>query len=251
MINTRIAVSETLGTAFELWKKNFVPIALTLVIVFIPVQILIELTAQAFEASRDPNTIVTADEWQGLRIESQLYNLIRQLIGVIATLGIYNFTFSLYREGSDDRDAPEIVRFGVKKWPENFINTLVAGLITLAFTLLLIIPGIYKAVQYSFVSPLVADGEEEPLEKSKALVKEKWFDIFGMVLLIFLIAFAIELIIAVPFVALPENTIIAFLFRIASAVATSYTTVVFAVYYLRLKELKQKMKESELLYDQA
>jgi hypothetical protein len=133
----------------------------------------------------------------------------------------------------------ELVKFGLRKWPENFIQTLIAGLITLLYALLLIIPGIYKAVQFCFVSNLVSDEESEPLNKSKVLVKDKWFDVFGMLLLIFFIGFVIELIVLVPFMVLPESFLATIIFGIVTAIGSSYTIVIKGLYFLKIKELKK------------
>lgn len=241
--NEKISVSETLNTSFKLWKANFIPIALAITIVFIPVQILIEFASMALEQLRGPNNLNSAEDLRRLSNETKIYDFIRQLIGVIATLGIFNFVYSILRNYEDERNASELVKYGLKKWPENFVQTLIAGFITLLYTLLLIIPGIYKAVQYSFVSNLVSDEESEPLDKSKYLVKEKWFDVFGMLILIFFIGFIIELLVAVPFILLPESSILTIILGVVAAIASSYTIVIKGVYYCALKELKEGIKE--------
>ena len=48
-INQKISVSDTLNESFRLWKDNFIIIALVITIVFIPVQILIELASIAMK----------------------------------------------------------------------------------------------------------------------------------------------------------------------------------------------------------
>jgi len=243
----KISVSETLNSSFRLWKENFLTIALVITIVFVPIQILIEFASIAFEHMRGPNYLNSAEEWRRLSAEARIYDIIRQLIGVIATLGIFNFIYSLHRNKEDDRSALQLVKFGLRKWPENFGQTLIAGLITLLYTLLLIIPGIYKAVQFSFVSNLVSDEERDPLEKSKFLVKDKWFDVFGMLLLIFLIGFIIELIVAVLFMILPESFLTSIIVGVIIAIASSYTIVVKGIYFLKVTELKANLEEDSII----
>ncbi len=248
--NQKISVSETLNSSFKIWKDNFITIALVITIVFIPVQVLIELASMGFENLREPNYLNSNENWRRLADETKIYDFIRQLIGVIATLGIFNFIYSLHRNEKDDRNALEIVKFGLRKWPENFGQALIAGLITLLYTLLLIIPGIYKAVQFSFVSNLVSDNESEPLEKSKFLVKDKWFDVFGMLLLIFLIGFIIELIVAVPLMILPESFLTSIIFGVLVAIASSYTIVIKGLYFLKITELKTNIKDDLITKDE-
>lgn len=244
--NQKISVSETLNSSYKLWKDNFITIVLVITIVFIPIQILIELVSIAFEHLREPNYLNSADDWRRLSNETRIYEFIRQLIGIIATLGIFNYIYALHRNDKDDRSAFELVKFGLRKWPENFGQTLIAGLITLLYTLLLIIPGIYKAVQFCFVSNLVSDEENGPLDKSKLLVKDKWFDVFGMILLIFLIGLIIELIVAIPFMILPESFLTTITLGVLAAVASSYTIVIKGVYYLKIKELKTSVEENHI-----
>ncbi len=242
--NQKISVSETLNSSFKIWKDNFMTIALVITIVFIPIQVLIEFVSIGFENMRGTNYLNSTEDLRRFLNEARIYNFIRQLIGLIATLGIFNFIYVLHRTGEDDRTALEIIKFGLRKWPENFVQNLVAGLIVLLYSLLLIIPGIYKAVQFSFVSNLVSDEEKDPLEKSKFLVKNKWFDVFGMFLLIFFIGLIIELVIAIPFIIVPDSFLTSIIFGLIAAIATSYTIVLQGLYYLKIRELKTSTEES-------
>ena len=131
--NQKISVSEILNLSFKIWKDNFIKIALVVTIVFIPVQILIELASIGFENIQGPNYLNINEGWRRFSSEVRVYDAIRQLIGVIATLSIFNFIYSLNRNVEDDRNAMELVKFGLRKWPENFIQTLIAGLITLLY----------------------------------------------------------------------------------------------------------------------
>jgi hypothetical protein len=232
------SVSETLKTSFHLWKENFILIAIVITLVFIPVQILIECTSILFEHFREPNYLENLDDWRRFVDEARIYDLIRQIIGVIATLGIFNYVYSILRKEDNNQNAYEIVRYGVKRWPTNFVENFLAGLIILCYTLLLIIPGIYKAVQYAFIPNLVSDNESEPLEKSKLLVKNNWFDILWILILMFLIGLAIELALIVPFMFLPESFITTVIFGVLAAIGSSYTIVIKGVYYFNLKKLK-------------
>jgi hypothetical protein len=244
--NQKISVSEILNSSFRLWKDNFIKIGLVIAIVFIPVQILIELASTTLEQFRGPNDIDNTEYLRNLSSDTKIYDFIRQVIGVIATLGIFNFIYSIHRNKEDKRSAFELVKYGLRKWPENFGQTFMAGLITLFYTLLLIIPGIYKAVQYSFVSNLVSDEESDSLEKSKLLVKDKWFDVFGMLILIYFIGFVIEILIIVPFMLLPESSILTIILGVIASIASSYSIVVKGVYYLKIKELKSNIGEISL-----
>lgn len=71
-----------------------------------------------------------------------------------------------------------------------FLAGLVGGLITLLCTLLLILPGIYIGVCYVFRSMFVVFYKNEfwdALENSRKVIKNKWWNFFGFVIVIALI----------------------------------------------------------------
>ena len=242
----RISISETLKTSFQLWKENIILIATVITIVFIPIQIFIELTSMIFEQYREPINLENVEGWRKFADETKVYDFIRQIIGIIATLGIFNYIYSILRNEDNNMSAFDIIKYGIKKWPTNFVETLIAGLITLLYTLLLIIPGIYKAVQYAFISNLVSDEESAPREKSKLLVNNNWFDIFWILILIFLIGFAIELVVVIPFLFVPDYFLLNIIIGVITAIASSYTIIIKGVYYFNLKKLKLEPIEEKI-----
>ncbi len=234
----KVSISETLSSSFKVWKENLLTIAIVITIVYLPIQSLIELVSFISDNAYGVNNLENGDDLRRLADEARIYDVIRQLLGVIATLGIFNFVYSLLRNEDKERSALEIVKYGLKKWPQNFIAGFKAGLIIILYTLLLIIPGIYKAVQYAFISCVISDDEDDPLEKSKNLVEDNWFNIFGLVLLIFIIGLLIEIIIFLPVFILPDSRIVTILFGVAASIAASFLLVFKANYYVNLKRLK-------------
>ena len=92
-------------------------------------------------------------------------------------------------------------------WLNLVLTGVVGGFLTVIGLLFCIIPGIYLGVSYSFAIPLVLDkkiGFWEALELSRKKVTEKWFLIFGLMILVGLITlagvlcFCIGLFIAIP-----------------------------------------------------
>jgi hypothetical protein len=80
------------------------------------------------------------------------------------------------------------------------LMSILGFLIVVVGTALLIIPGIYLAVSYSFALPLIVDkqlGIWEALETSRKAVSRRWFSVFGLLFLLFviiLLSFALALI---------------------------------------------------------
>jgi uncharacterized membrane protein len=71
-----------------------------------------------------------------------------------------------------------------------FLAHLVTGVLTTIGTLLCILPGIYLAVGYLFVLPLVIDKRMEfwtAMEVSRRVVHRHWWNVFGYAIVAFLI----------------------------------------------------------------
>ena len=82
---------------------------------------------------------------------------------------------------------------GFNKFLPIFLTALVAGILTAIGFVLLVIPGIYLAVAYLFVQPLVIDKNADfwqAMETSRQLITKKWFSFFGLLLVIALLNFA-------------------------------------------------------------
>lgn len=78
------------------------------------------------------------------------------------------------------------------KFLQFFLVTIVGGLLILLGLILLILPGIYLAVAYSFAVPLMVDrrlGFWEALETSRKVITKRWFSFFGFLLLLGLVNF--------------------------------------------------------------
>jgi len=70
------------------------------------------------------------------------------------------------------------------------LYTLIAGILGFLAFLALIIPGIYLAVAWTFSIPFIIFAKMEfwdGMEYSRKLVTKKWWSIFGLLILIFLI----------------------------------------------------------------
>jgi hypothetical protein len=87
------------------------------------------------------------------------------------------------------------------------LYTLISGIFIALGLLALIVPGIYLAVGYTFAPLFIVFGKMEfwdGMEYSRKLVTKKWWQIFGLVLLLFLInlagalAFLVGLLFTIP-----------------------------------------------------
>jgi len=237
MIEVKLSITDSMKSGFQLWKKHFLKILIVGLIVYIPTQICIELISMLFE-----NVFKIEDNPDNLRLMNNIYNLIRYLIGSVALLGILNFIIGrLEKEDEEEQSIREILLHGLKKWPTFIGVGFYAGLKILGYTLLLIVPGIYKSVRLSFIDCEVATNDYkviDPCDVSEQLVENHWWRVFGFLLFMFLLEFLFELLFVIPFLLNSESHIMSILLGVIVKLFETYFIVVRANYYFRLKKLK-------------
>ncbi len=86
----------------------------------------------------------------------------------------------------------ESLRYGTGLWGRVFVVRFYVGLWVALFTLLLLVPGIWKSTTLAFavVAAVRAGHSEEPLAMSTELVAGRWWQVFGSVLVFVLVAYA-------------------------------------------------------------
>lgn len=117
-------------------------------------------------------------------------NAISSVISGPLTAGFFIVAFKLIKQQATT--FGDFFR-GFDNFLQFFLLSLVMGLLVLLGFLLLIIPGIYLAVAYTFALPLVVERRFDfwtAMETSRKLVTKQWFSFFGFGLLLFLINFA-------------------------------------------------------------
>ena len=241
IVTEELSILDSMKSAFHIWKKYFLKIFVIGLIVYIPTQICIELVS-----------ILIAGIKFLEKNQNNYYNLIRDIIGSIALLGIINFTIRIL-ENEEEQTVKDIVLHGLKKWPKYVGLLVIAGFKILGYTILLIIPGVYKFIKLSFLDCIVAtdnnDGngsdELDSLDESEQLVKNRWWKVFSFVLLMFIFRLLFELLFLVLLILIPEFTLRTFLIGVIVQVFGTYFFVVRAVYYLKIKKLKENIINEE------
>lgn len=241
MIEKKLSISDSMKSGFHLWKKYLSKILIVGLIVYIPTQICIELLSELFE-----NVLQVAENPDNIRLMNNIYDLIRYLIGSVALLGILNFIIIKLENGDEDRveneqSTRDIILHGLKKW-SGFIGVgIIAGFKIIFYTLLLIIPGIYKSVRLSFIDCEVATNDHritDPCDVSEQLVENHWWKVFGFLLLILLLELLFEILFTIPLLLNPESHVLSLLLGVTIKLLETYFIVVKADYYFRLKKLK-------------
>ena len=152
------------------------------------------------------------------------YELVMALISLVEAVfmvGYVKYVLNIVRTG--EAKFNDIVDFFKTNWSRVLITSVVSGLIVFGLTLLLVIPGIIKALAFAMIDYLLVDTELSPKEvrnKSQSMMNGYKWDY-----VVFNLSF-IGWILLVPFTL---GILLVWLFP--------YMTVAQALYYEKLKEI--------------
>ena len=246
MIETKLSISDSMKSGFQLWKKYLPKIMVVGLIVYLPTQICIELISMLFE-----NVFSIEGNPDNIKMMDNIYNLIRYLIGSVALLGILNFIINrLENEDEEEQSSKDIILHGLRRWPTFIEVGFFAGIKILGYTLLLIIPGIYKSVRLSFIDCEVATNNYkiiDPCDVSEQLVENHWWRVFGFLSLMFLLELLFELLFVIPLLMNSESHIVSVILGVIIKLFETYFIVVRASYYFRLKKIKNNIAVTDEL----
>jgi len=172
--NYNFTVSEVFSTAWEL-SKGFKRTFWGAVAVLIAIYIGFALVSMPFE----DNAFI-----------SGILQLVLNIITYPLFAGIT--MLAVFRAAGREVQAMQVTSFYPFTVKIILLNIVMILLTALGF-LLLILPGIYLSVAYMFALPLMLDkkmGIWEALETSRKIITHKWFNFFGVVLLMMLMLMA-------------------------------------------------------------
>jgi hypothetical protein len=145
------------------------------------------------------------DLWaKGLNRPHNIGNLYDGLIGLIGDVAC----LALFISVAEGRKLSfgEALQEGFSAWGRVFGARFRAGLWTLLFLLLLVVPGIWKGVSLAFAGIAALRLRSDGVEVSQQLVTGRWWPVFGALMITGVICYvpAILVVMAVEFLPLPE-----------------------------------------------
>jgi hypothetical protein len=217
-------------TAWKVFSSNWLPIFwITLAIYILLLVLSMILTYQASRPRYDPSLI---------RWVSYLFMYLRVYVTLIAVLAISHLTEkAICGERSSLKEAVSraFARYGIAIW-----TNLISSLIILGFSLLLIIPGIVKSVQYAFINYVVVLrdlGGKEARQYSLKVVGDYGFEVFGLIVLIGLLSRGVTSAIGYLLSSyIPDMVGVYFAFDISASFFRYYFTVLMVVLFLDLEK---------------
>lgn len=138
------------------------------------------------------------NDLRAMSLASRVSNLHDALIGIIGAQAI--LALLIARGEGRALSVGAALREGLGIWGHTLAARIRAGLFILGFMLLLIIPGLWKAVMLAFVTTAALRSRgDDPLEVSESLVRGRFWLVFGFLLLaagalyvpMFLVLFAV------------------------------------------------------------
>lgn len=237
MIETKLSISDSMKSGFQMWKKYFKKIMLVGLLVYIPTQICIELISILLD-----NALALDENPDHIRLANSIYSTIRYLIGSVALLGILNFIISRL-ENENEITTKQILLIGLNKWGTFIGVGIIAGLKILLYLILLIIPGIYKSVRLSFIDCIVATNNnkfKDECDESEQLVNNYWWKVFGFLICIFLLQFLLEIIFAAPLIYFEDYQSMTIILGVIVSLLETYFIVVRAIFFFNLKQIKNE-----------
>jgi hypothetical protein len=192
-----LSVGEMLDAGFRLFRARFMTLILCVLVPVVPLTII----ATAVQASVDPNAFdldstETVDSGSALA-GTLVAALIQFAAAALAIAACFKAISAAYL--GEQAGAAESLRYAVSRLLPLLVAYLLVVIIVGLGLVALIIPGIWLAVKLSMAFPAVVferTGPFSAIGRSWALTKGNWWRVFGTLLVVFLISFVLQIVLA-------------------------------------------------------
>ncbi|MFC1801803.1 hypothetical protein ACFLZB_05055 [Nanoarchaeota archaeon] len=230
------SLGEVLSHAWHLFKKNFKLILFITLIIYIPINIILQLIPV------DP-IINEFGFWQGMRLYSRIMQILEGLIGIIAMMAIVHVIDMAVKNkkvGLGDAFIKALT-----SWPKAIWTNIVRSIFLIGLFVLLIVPGIiYSVYWYFFIFVVVIHGKygNQALKHSKAVVKGRWWRIVGYAIVFGILSAIIGIAVALPFALFSGFTgdiITSIIGDTLIDIVASFFIVAFTIFFINLDHTKK------------
>lgn len=241
----RLRLGELFKYAGVIFKKNFIALTIISVCVYLPYYIIVSLLP--VPPLSLPASAVTSADYN---------NLFQFMYGVIAVsiiftpLAIAAATYITQKSIEGEKPGfPGIMDASLIKWVKLIITALIYMLIV-GLGAIIIVPGIYFSVLYTFYPNVVAVQDKwgmDALLHSKKIVKGRWWATFGFILMISVLSFLVSFSGGIVFSLLHLDT--GFFLNIIESVVFEillmYFQIMIALWYFNQLGLEKAEKEGD------
>lgn len=211
MPTLRVLLSDSLSFL----RRNLAAVSLLVLVIYIPIELL--LSALPFDEEQ---------VLKSLGREFRMQRLLETLLGVICTMALAHLVLADHEQRAlTIRDS---LWLATSRWRASLGTQFLLGFLYLGALLAFVVPLFYVWIATLFTIPLVALRElsgTSAIKASWALVRGRWWAVFRLVFLLTLVQLAIVVVVAVPFVLLPEF----YLLDVASSLLIDLTGTLFTV----------------------
>jgi hypothetical protein len=190
-----MAVGEVLGEAWALYKRFLKQFFLTALVVFAVLDL---LSALADSAEGDSSAA------------GAFWGLVGAVIGIIGYFWVQGALVELVRDvrdGRADRTIGDTYRAVQSRLVPLIVAGILAGIAILIGLLLILVPGLYLLTIWSMIVPvIVLEGRSagESFARSREIVRGNGWNVFGLVIVTFLVVVIASAIIRIIFSPLPD-----------------------------------------------
>ena len=181
------SIGEILFNSWKLFTKNFQPILIIVLVVYIPINFILALIP--IEALMEQQGSI-----QGFKIYIRIIQILEVLIGVIATMAIA-FIIKSKLDGKSI-DFKIALKKSLSRWSAAVGTTILLGIFLVGLVLLLIIPGVIYFNYWIFAIYAVIlynKSGKKALDYSKSVVKGRWWRVFWYSLVFGISSFVIAI----------------------------------------------------------
>ena len=239
MVSNRIDVEKTWRSAWLIYKTNLTSILLIILVIYLPFFIIRLVFPYEQIYNRFGYTVH--------EITKEIISLIGYLVAAIGHISIIIITErSVLGNKFTLRD---VFLKAYSRWWAYIKSTFLSGIIIVFFTLLFVIPGIVKSIQYVFVSYAASIRDvsgKKALEYSKFVTEGQRWRVFGFYLLLWLLGIGpaigyFYLIFTTDYDKLIVNVALVLIYFIGP-----FFTILFGILFL---DLEKQWKKGEMIIE--
>lgn len=224
--------TEMLDTALTLFKKHFQDILIITLIVYIPINIILEFVPV-------PEITSTEEFITSLRLNLRVMQLLEGLIGIIAAMAVIYVTAQSIK--GKIIGWKEALQFSLSRWVPQFTTGIMQNVFLIGLFLLLIVPGIIFGVFWAFTFQIVTLRDKKwraALAESKSIVQGRWWSIFGFFVLFFIIELIAGLVVSALIMFFPDQSVLNVATNLLFDIVSHYFVVLGTVFFLNAEQTK-------------
>ncbi|MCK4257992.1 MAG: hypothetical protein KAX49_03390 [Halanaerobiales bacterium] len=243
-INSReLSLGKFLSTSWQVYKKNLKSILFIIVLLYTPYYLIVGSSVIRYNFHSFGNYT----HLKNLIMIDQIGSTLSELIfGTAATLAIIVLTASSIN--GKNLNYVEAIKGGFSKWFKGVGTSIIQTILTFLWSLLLIIPGIYWSVNYTFSiqAAVLKEGScYSALKDSHQAVQGKWWKVFGFTLVLNILIGIIVQLVVWPFENIELGLGFFVLFSLIKVI-NSFIIVATTVLFLNLDYLKHGVVIEEI-----